>query len=59
MAAVTANLLNNLPALLLLLPFVSPSGPGPVLALLLGVNIGQNLTYVGSLASMALQLIGA
>lgn len=25
---------------------------GPVLALLLGANIGPNLTYVGSLASM-------
>jgi arsenical pump membrane protein len=51
-AAVTANLLNNLPATLLLLPFVAPAGSGPVLALLLGVNIGPNLTYVGSLASM-------
>jgi arsenical pump membrane protein len=50
--AVTANLLNNLPAVLLLLPFVTPVGSGPVLALLLGVNIGPNLTYVGSLASM-------
>ncbi|WP_019874324.1 SLC13 family permease [Sporichthya polymorpha] len=50
--AVAANLLNNLPATLLLLPFVAPSGSGPVLALLLGVNIGPNLTYVGSLASM-------
>jgi arsenical pump membrane protein len=51
-AAVTANVLNNLPAVLLLLPFVTPAGTGPVLALLLGVNIGPNLTYVGSLASM-------
>jgi arsenical pump membrane protein len=54
--AVAANLLNNLPATLLLLPLVVAAGPasgsGAVLALLLGVNIGPNLTYVGSLASM-------
>lgn len=54
--AVAANLLNNLPATLLLLPIVvatsGAAGAGPVLALLLGVNIGPNLTYVGSLASM-------
>ncbi len=31
---------------------MAPGGTGPVLALLLGVNIGPNLTYVGSLASM-------
>jgi arsenical pump membrane protein len=54
--AVAANLLNNLPATLLLLPIVvatsGAAGAGPVLALLLGVNIGPNLSYVGSLASM-------
>lgn len=54
--AVAANLLNNLPATLLLLPIVvatsGTAGAGPVLALLLGVNIGPNLSYVGSLASM-------
>lgn len=52
LAAALANLLNNLPALLLLLPAVAPSGPGPVLALLIGVNVGPNLTYVGSLATL-------
>lgn len=54
-AALVANVLNNLPAVLLLMPFVVAGAggePGPVLALLLGVNIGPNLTYVGSLASM-------
>ncbi|MEU6170394.1 ArsB/NhaD family transporter [Streptantibioticus parmotrematis] len=51
-AAVLANLINNLPALLALLPIVSPGGAGPVLAVLLGVNLGPNLTYVGSLATL-------
>lgn len=51
-AAVLANLINNLPAILALLPAVAPAGPGPVLAALIGVNIGPNLTYVGSLATL-------
>src|SRR6266508_2523512 len=46
-AALLANLVNNLPAILLLLPAVSAAGPGPVLAALVGVNVGPNLTYVG------------
>ncbi|MEV0529023.1 SLC13 family permease [Streptomyces sp. NPDC050439] len=52
LAAVLANLINNLPAILALLPAVAPAGPGPVLAALIGVNIGPNLTYVGSLATL-------
>jgi arsenical pump membrane protein len=51
-AALLANLVNNLPAILLLLPAVSAAGPGPVLAALVGVNVGPNLTYVGSLATL-------
>ncbi|MYS25152.1 MULTISPECIES: SLC13 family permease [unclassified Streptomyces] len=51
-AAVLANLINNLPAVLALLPLVSGGGPGPVLAVLIGVNLGPNLTYVGSLATL-------
>jgi arsenical pump membrane protein len=51
-AAVLANLVNNLPAILLLLPAAAAAGPGIVLAALLGVNIGPNLTYVGSLATL-------
>ncbi|MFH8570187.1 SLC13 family permease [Streptomyces sp. NPDC017993] len=51
-AALLANLINNLPAVLALLPFASQSGAGPVLAVLIGVNIGPNLTYVGSLATL-------
>jgi arsenical pump membrane protein len=54
LAAVLANVCNNLPAVLVLLPLVAPSGAGAgaVLAVLLGVNIGPNLTYTGSLATL-------
>ncbi|NGN63290.1 arsenic transporter [Streptomyces sp. A7024] len=52
LAAVLANVINNLPAVLVLLPLTAPSGPGAVLAMLLGVNIGPNLTYAGSLATL-------
>jgi len=51
-AAVLSNVVNNLPAVLVLLPLVTSSGPAAVLAMLLGVNIGPNLTYVGSLANL-------
>ena len=52
-AAVLANLVNNLPATLLLLSVLGPHAPAPtLLAVLLGVNIGPNLTYVGSLATL-------
>jgi arsenical pump membrane protein len=52
LAALLANLINNLPAVLVLLPLAAPSGAGAVLAVLLGVNIGPNLTYAGSLATL-------
>ena len=51
-AAVVANLLNNLPATLIVLPVAAAGGAGPVLAMLIGVNVGPNLTYVGSLATL-------
>ncbi|UJL30753.1 SLC13 family permease [Mycolicibacterium sp. jd] len=51
-AAVLSNVVNNLPAVLVLLPLVTPIGPAAVLAVLIGVNIGPNLTYVGSLANL-------
>jgi arsenical pump membrane protein len=51
-SAVAANLVNNLPATLIILPVVATSGPGAVLAMLVGVNVGPNLTYVGSLATL-------
>jgi arsenical pump membrane protein len=52
LAAVVANLVNNLPATLLLVPVAAAHGVGPVLAVLVGVNIGPNLTEVGSLATL-------
>ncbi|MFD7655995.1 SLC13 family permease [Actinosynnema sp. NPDC059797] len=52
LAAGLANAINNLPAVLVLLPLVAPAGPGAVLAVLIGVNIGPNLTYAGSLATL-------
>jgi arsenical pump membrane protein len=52
LAAVLANVVNNLPATLVLVPLVAPVGPAAVLAVLIGVNIGPNLTYVGSLSNL-------
>jgi arsenical pump membrane protein len=51
-SAVVANLVNNLPATLIIVAVVSASAPGGVLAMLIGVNVGPNLTYVGSLATL-------
>ncbi|SLL98694.1 MULTISPECIES: SLC13 family permease [unclassified Actinoplanes] len=51
LAAVLANVLNNLPATLVLLPAAAHS-PGLLLAVLIGVNVGPNLTYTGSLATL-------
>jgi arsenical pump membrane protein len=52
LSAILANLVNNLPATLMLVPVAAASGTGPVLATLVGVNVGPNLTYVGSLATL-------
>jgi arsenical pump membrane protein len=52
LAALLANIVNNLPATLVLVPLVASSGPAAVLAVLIGVNIGPNLTYVGSLSNL-------
>ena len=52
LSAVLANLVNNLPATLILIPVAVAGGPGAVLAMLVGVNIGPNLTYAGSLATL-------
>jgi arsenical pump membrane protein len=46
--ALLVNVINNLPAVLVLLPRTTPVGTGAVL----GVNIGPNLTYAGSLATV-------
>jgi arsenical pump membrane protein len=50
--AIAANLVNNLPATLILLPATAAAGPGAVLAMLIGVNVGPNLTFSGSLATL-------
>lgn len=52
LAAILANLVNNLPATLIVLPALV-GRPAPVaLAALLGLNIGPSLTYTGSLATL-------
>ncbi len=51
-SAALANLVNNLPATLILVPVAAPAGPAAILAVLVGVNVGPNLTYVGSLATL-------
>jgi arsenical pump membrane protein len=52
-AALLANLVNNLPATLVLLAALGPApSVGAVLAVLVGVNVGPNLTPVGSLATL-------
>jgi arsenical pump membrane protein len=52
LAAVLANLVNNVPAVLLLLPAAAAASPATVLAVLIGVNAGPNLTPTGSLATL-------
>lgn len=52
LGAVLANLLNNLPATLLLVPLVAPLGTVPVLATLVGINLGSSMTWPGSLANL-------
>jgi arsenical pump membrane protein len=51
LSAVLANLVNNLPATLALIPIVTGQ-PALVLAVLIGVNVGPNATYGGSLATL-------
>jgi arsenical pump membrane protein len=51
-AAVLANLVNNLPATLVLVSVVPAGSVWLLLALLVGVNVGPNLTYTGSLATL-------
>src|SRR5581483_2861022 len=51
-SAALANVVNNLPATLILLPVTAGLGTGPLLAMLVGVNVGPNLTYPGSLATL-------
>jgi arsenical pump membrane protein len=52
LGAVLANVVNNLPATLLLVPLVAPLGTTSLLALLIGINVGSSLTWTGSLANL-------
>lgn len=52
LGAAAANVVNNLPAVLLLTPLVAPLGTTALLALLIGVNVGSTLTWAGSLANL-------
>jgi len=47
-----ANLVNNLPATLLLVPLVAPLGVTAVFSALIGLGVGSGLTYPGSLANL-------
>jgi arsenical pump membrane protein len=51
LAAALSNVVNNLPATLALIPVVTGQ-PALMLAMLIGVNVGPNLTYPGSLANL-------
>ncbi|MEP7092002.1 MAG: SLC13 family permease [Nocardioidaceae bacterium] len=51
-ATALANVVNNLPATLLLVPLVAPVGVTAVLAALIGLGVGSSLTYTGSLANL-------
>ena len=52
LAMVLANLVNNLPATLLLVPLAAPLGTSAVLAALVWLNVGSGLAYPGSLANL-------
>jgi arsenical pump membrane protein len=43
---------NNIPATLVLLPVLAAGPTARLLALLVGVNVGPNVTYTGSLATL-------
>ena len=52
LSTAVANLVNNLPATLLLVPLIAPLGNTAVLAALIGLGVGSGLTYTGSLANL-------
>jgi arsenical pump membrane protein len=51
-SAVGANVLNNLPALLVAVPHLGPTPTGRLWAVLLGVNVGPTLVFTGTLAAL-------
>lgn len=52
LAAALANLVNNIPATLILIPVLAPAGEPALLAALIGLGVGPNLTPWGSLATL-------
>ncbi|MCW2786474.1 MAG: arsenic transporter [Marmoricola sp.] len=52
LGAVLANVVNNLPATLLIVPLVAPLGTVALLATLIGINLGSSMTWSGSLANL-------
>ncbi|MGH3414813.1 MAG: SLC13 family permease [Marmoricola sp.] len=52
LGGVLANLVNNLPATLLLVPLCAPLGTTALLSLLVGINLGASMTWTGSLANL-------
>ncbi|UJA21419.1 arsenic transporter [Thermoleophilia bacterium SCSIO 60948] len=52
LAALLANLVNNIPATLILIPVLAPAGEPALLAALIGLGVGPNLTPWGSLATL-------
>jgi arsenical pump membrane protein len=52
LAALLANLVNNVPATLVFTSVIAPGATDQLLAMLIGVNVGPNLTYTGSLATL-------
>jgi arsenical pump membrane protein len=57
LATMLANVVNNLPAALVMLTALhsiagGTAHPGLILAMLIGLNVGPNLTYIGSLATL-------
>jgi arsenical pump membrane protein len=51
-SAVLANVVNNLPALIVLLPTIGPHPTASLWAVLIGVNMGPVLLATGTLASL-------
>ena len=52
LAAVLANVINNLPAVLVLIPLAAPAGPGSFIAVFFFFYMGTNVIYTGSLATL-------
>jgi arsenical pump membrane protein len=52
LSSALANVVNNLPATLLLVPLIAPLGTTALLAALIGLGVGSGLAYTGSLANL-------